>query len=144
MNFFWNHEVISVPHQLPIRCWHCDSFADYASAFLGWDYIIYDNMAEAIKVYGYAEDVPEELAALLKSGPAVEVYDCTGNHDYFVSADEFNPEQTAREYCAHDDHTMIVMDSIEDARKVAEKYRGHQEIAVRCAARRIVEKYQDD
>ena len=55
----------------------------------------------------------------------------------------FDPEDEARDWCGHDDYTMIVIDTVNEARKIAETYHGHKELEVRAAARRIVEKYED-
>lgn len=140
--FTFKHEVISVPHQMPVYRWQCDSFEEEAINHRGWGYHIFNTLDEAIKEYDGEEYVPEELKELLKKGKAVRI-ERDSQDDYFESADKFDPEAEAREYCGHDDYTMIVVDNLIEALKIIETYHGHKEAEVRTAAREIIEKYKD-
>ena len=140
MNFD-EHNVISVPHQMPVRVWSCKSFDEYAVNHAGWDYERFDTMADAVEIFGEGY-VPEELAELLKSGQVIAIHRDSLD-DWYIPAAKFNAEEMARDYLASDDHAMIVMDTLEEAKAIAEKYHGHKEIEVRAAARKLVEKYED-
>ena len=137
---FDEHMVISVPHQMPVRVWSCKTFEEHALNFAGWDYECFESLDAAEKIFGKG-NVPDELADLLKSDPVIAIHR-DGLDDWYLPADNFDPEEQAREYLASDDHIMIVIDSLADALEIAEKYHGHKEIEVRSAARHLVERFK--
>ena len=139
---FDEHEVISVPHQMPIKCWSCKSFEEVAINDGEWDYEQFDTMEQAAEAFGGTDEIPEALKGELINGPAVWISD--NNDQYAIPAAGFDPEQSAKDWLAHDEHTMIVMDSLADAKWELEHYRGHREIEVKCAIERIIEKYQQN
>lgn len=136
---FKNHQCIEVSHQYGIRRYEIASFAD-AAMNDEWNYEEYATIDEARDAYG--DEIPAELAELLKNGPAVSI-DEPGNGQRYVAAEKFDAESAACDWLAHDLNRLIVIDTTEDAKYYAEEYRGHEYAAVRAAAAEILREVED-
>lgn len=128
------HQMIEVHHQYGVKTYECESFWDHACEWGGLSAYEYQTIEEAEAALG--EDLPDELAELLKTGPAVElIYRDGVNYELL---DGFNKEEYGLDILGEDLHQLICLDSEEEAREIAEKYTGHEWIAVRSAARGII------
>ena len=137
---FKKHQCIEVHHQYGVNRYECKSFVEAAQSgnYDTWDYEEFATMADAVDAYGDADEVPAELAELLKHGAAISICEPGLNDQRFVAAADFDAEAAACDWLAHDLNRLIVIDSTEDAEYYAENYTGHEEIAVRRAAREIL------
>lgn len=133
------HYCIEVTHQYGVKTFKCDSFWDAASDELS--YFEYADMQSAVDYFGDPEDVPAELAELLQSGPVIEIT-ARDDAEYFL-LETFDKERYGLEELAHDLNRLIVIDNETQARKIAESYEGHEWMAVRAAARKIIENNRD-
>ena len=62
----------------------------------------------------------------------------------FMPESKFDPEEEAKDYLRSDLSSLIVIDTMEEARYYAEKYKGHEWIKVQSLAKKIMEKHAED
>ena len=131
--------IIEVTHQYGCRSYAVDDLVA-AAENAGLDITHYADMAEAVEAYAGAEEVPEELADLLKSGPAVVLFDWNGGpYKKFISESDFCAEDEAARYIGDDLQNLIIIRNAEEAAEIAENFRGHEYIKVRILAREILD-----
>lgn len=141
---FKKHQCIEVHNQYGIERFECESFVEAAMAdgYDTWDYTIINDMEDAETLYG--DEIPAEVTSILATGEAaVAVYCPCSNTEDFMPLSKFDAEDEAFDYLAHDLNRLIVIDSTEDAKEIAENYRGHEDIKVRCEAERILREVED-
>lgn len=135
--------IIEVTHQYGCRSYAVDNLVT-AAENAGLNVTHYTNMTEAIEAYDGAEEVPAELAELLKSGPAVVLNDWnSGPYEKFISESDFCAEDEAARYIGDDLQNLIIIRNAEEAAEIAENFRGHEYIEVRRLAREIIEENRD-
>lgn len=134
------HQMIEVHHQYGVKTYECESFWDHACNYGGLDAIEYQSISEAEEAWG--EDLPAELAEMLKSGPVIELM--YGDGVKYEPLAGFNKEKYGLYILGEDLHLLIGLDCEEEAREIAEKYTGHEWIAVRSAAREIIRAQRDE
>lgn len=135
------HQVINVPHQLPAKAWECESFWDYAINTGELDAAEYSSLETARQEYAdWDMELPETLANILQAGQAAIVLTVPGQEPDIVPAAGFDREEYAASVLGRDLNRMIVVDCEEEARRIAEGYKGHKEIEVRALARQIIER----
>lgn len=134
------HQMIEVHHQYGVKTYECESFWDHACEWGGLTAIEYQTIEEAEAAWG--EDLPAELAEMLKSGPVIELM--YGDGVKYEPLAGFNKEEYGLDILGEDLHLLIRLDSEEEAREIAEKYTGHEWIAVRSAAREIIRAQRDE
>lgn len=131
--------LIEVTHQYGCRSYAVDDLVT-AAENAGLDITHYADMTEAIEAYAVAEEVPEELAELLKDGPAVVLFDWNGGpYEKFISESDFCAEDEATRYIGDDLQNLIIIRNAEEAADIAENFRGHEYIEVRRLAREILD-----
>lgn len=134
------HQMIEVHHQTGVKTYECESFWDCACNYGGLDAIEYHSLDEAEQAWG--EDLPAELAELLKKGPVIELMYGDGVKYELLAG--FNKEEYGLDILGEDLHLLIRLDSEEEAREIAENYNGHEWIAVRAAAREIIWRQREE
>lgn len=135
--------IIEVTHQYGCRSYAVDNLVT-AAENAGLNVTHYTNMTEAIEAYDGAEEVPAELAELLKSGPAVVLNDWHGGpYEKFISESDFCAEDEAARYIGDDLQNLIIIRNAEEAAEIAENFQGHEYIEVRRLAREIIEENRD-
>ena len=125
--------VIEVHHQTGITTYHCENFWDVACSYI--DYCQYRTIQDAEDMFD--DEIPEELTELLKNGPVLEI------NGKFHLESEFDKEKFAFDFLAEDLNRLIVIETAEDAEFYETKYKDHEWIKVRAAAREIREKLKD-
>jgi hypothetical protein len=134
--------IIEVTHQYGCRYYAVDDLVAAAEK-AGLDITHYANMDEAAEAYDGAEEVPEELAELLKDGPAVELTEWDGPYLDYIPEKDFCAETAAARYIGADLQNLIIIRNAEEAVEIAENFRGHEDIEVRRLAREIIEENRD-
>lgn len=131
--------IIEVTHQYGCRSYAVEDLVT-AAENAGLDITHYADMAEAIEAYAVAEEVPKELAELLKDGPAVVLADWqSGPYLDYIPEKDFCAEREASRYLGDDLQNLIIIRNAEEAADIAENFRGHEYIKVRRLAREILD-----
>ena len=127
---------IAVPHVLPARRWEVKKLESAASEE-GIEIERFNSRDEFVSAFG--EDIPESyLRETDKVGfPCVHVYDEGGSVNYWEKEDSFNAEQAALEFLLSNYQSIETIETIDDARFYATKYKGHQWTKVRELAKEI-------
>lgn len=139
LKYEW-HQVIEVHHQTGVKTYECESFWDHACNYGGLGAVEYHSLDEA--ELDWWRDLPVELAELLKKGPVIELMH--GDGVKYEPLAGFNKEEYGLGILGEDLHMLIRIDSEEEAREIAENYKGHEWIAVRAAARGIIRSQREE
>lgn len=135
--------IIEVSHLYGCRYYAVDDLVSAAEK-AGLDITHYANLDEAAEAYDGAEEVPAELAELLKSGPAVELTEWDGPYLDYIPEKDFCAEREASRYLGDDLQNLIIIRNAEEAAEIAENFRGHEYIEVRRLAREILDENAED
>ena len=134
---FSEHQCIEIEHQYGVTRFACKSFVEAAKND-GWDFDEFATLEDAVDFYGDAEDVPEELANMLKTGAAVVIDEPGLDEPRYVMKSDFDAESEAFDYLRHDLYSMIVINNVAEAMEIADNYHGHEEMKVRREAQKII------
>lgn len=136
---------IVIPHQLSAQRWEIKSLED-AAIDKGLEIDHFKNFDELLEMFdGCKADIPENyLEAVKGTGfPCVHVYD-SRNIDCWEKEEDFDAEQTAREFFLMNYNSIIKVETPEDALYYATKYKEHQWVKVRELAREILDEMKDE
>lgn len=132
--------IIEIPHQLPPTAWAANSDQDIISIADSEHGLVYERwtLAKVIDCWGEEDDIPEELAQLLKEHDEVIEIGDSSDIEYCTVKDAGTQIEAAKEAIVHDLSSCQFL-TVDEAKEFADSYCGHQDIKARIAVKKALE-----
>lgn len=131
--------VVEIPHQLHPTVWVAHSDQDIISTAYAANGLVYEHwtLSKAIDCWGEEDDIPRDLAKLLKEHTnIIELGDLSGS-DFYNERDAGTELEAAKEVISDDLFSCFFL-TLDEAKEFANSYRGHQDIKARIEVKKVL------